>query len=104
MARRFCALLLVLGLAAAAAAQAYSDARTPQRPCGSIVATLNDRTDAVVRLTRATLHVLALVSDLPAWLSERRGDGRSWGDEMKAAIAELKLSFAEASGRARGAV
>lgn len=116
MARRLCALLLVLGVAAAAAAQAYSDPRTPRRPCGSSVAissagdgsvlpqSESARSRDFVRLTQAALRVLAHVSDLPAWLSGRRGDGRSWGDEMKAAIEELKLRFAEASGRTGGAV
>jgi hypothetical protein len=116
MARRFCALLLVLGLAVAAAAQAHPDSWTPRRPCGSSVAISSagdgsfipqsgsSRPRDFVRLTQAALRVIAHVSDLPAWLSGRRGDGRSWGTEMKAAIEELKLRFAEASGRTGGAV
>jgi hypothetical protein len=111
MARRLCALLLVLGLAAAAAAQTPPDAWTPRRPCGSSLASLSagdgsfiadSRSSgplALVRLTHAALRVLTHVSELPAWLTGQRGHGRTWGDEMKAAIEDLKLSFAEASGR-----
>ena len=104
MARRICALLFVLGLATTTAAQVYSDPPAPRRPFSAGIAAANDRTDAVARLTRGALRVWTLVSDLPAWLSGQRGDGRSWADQMKAAIHDLRLSLAAAFHRAWGAV
>jgi hypothetical protein len=115
MARRFCALLLILGLAASAAAQAHSPSRTPLQPCGSGVTAPRTgdgsvrqplrsfRPQALVRLTKAAVRLVTHVTDLPAWLAERRGDGRSWANGLKEAVDDLKRSFAEAYGPAYGA-
>ena len=123
MARQFCALLLVFGLAATAVTFASPDGRPTGipgiRPAAERVATPapgpgqprgqgcgkkavlapGHRADVTARIAAAALRVLTQVSQLPTlWLDRRRLD-RTWSDELKAAIEDLRVCVVEAYGR-----
>ena len=123
MARQFCALLLVFGLAAASVTLASPDAPLLGSPriqpaaerlaahasgpdrsqgrCGSrTVIGPAQPADLSVRLAAATMRVLMQLAQAPSLWLDRRGLDRGWRDELTAAMEDLRLCVLEAYGQA----
>jgi hypothetical protein len=123
MARQFCALLLVFGLAATCVTFASPDARPlgiptvrpaaernapppgPAQPrasgCGKkAVLVPAQRADISARLAAAAMRVLTQVAELPALWLDQRGLDRAWHDDLKTAMEDLRRCVLEAYGQA----
>ncbi len=123
MARQFCALLLVFGLAATSVTLASPDARLLGSPriqpaaerlaahatgpgraqgrCGTRSAVgPAQRADVSARIAAAALRVLTQVAQAPALWLDQRGLDRTWRDELRAAMEDLRLCVLEAYGQA----
>jgi len=118
MARQFCALLFAFGFAATTVIVASPDARSigipavrpaaervappaPGQPrasaCGKGAVLAPPRpADATARVASAALRVVTRLAQLPEFWIDRGGLDRSWSDELRVAIDELRLSVLEA--------